>query len=529
MVGSFSRNFGPTTRAVCRLLFAFLLLLALSSSAMAAVLVVQVRTDLIPGTELGWVRSHFDEMADDGTTVKPQNAVMDRWLHFSASTNWATGVRVAESPRLPNALYRGKVSIYNPQGGLVLSRPIRVELASGIHVVTVLLSREPGVTPPQRGFLPGLETSHWTSEEFGDDPSDPDSTQSKDPIQCPVNLVMYGLGCNDDFCDNVRVHCRAMAGLSNSNFEWTPFFSDGPGTFEGCKTNEFATGLRCRGDFCDDISLRCTEHSATIESCYITDPISDNPPITDFRDATRGYVRRIQCQGNNCDDKRLEICSIVEVPLFLGHFSDLCVTSIGGSVVVGICQGADKGANTPQLWALDAQTGLIANPLTGTCLTAIGGSSSVTEENCAEAGDTNWFVDASGRLSSIDPNNQPLCLSVVGVQDPLGVPPLGAPFELGTCSDALYQSFEPGNAALPAPLPEIDVGMGEVFPLPMLRPPAWLLLIGVISTIGALTIRKRSAKYVGSHLELSAAGSMFCGSSASISSGRVTLGSRSKR
>lgn len=490
MVGFFSSDFRPANRAVLYLLAALLVPLALSSSAMASFLVIQVRTDLIPGTELGWVRSRFHELAADGT-VRPENAVMDRWKHHSEGTDWAAGVRVAESPRLPDAVYGGSVSIYNLEGGLVLSRPVRVELRGGIHVVTVLLTREPGVTPPQPGFLPGTETSHWTSEEF-DVSGDSDIEHSKDPIQCPVNLAMHGLGCNGDFCDNVRVHCRAVAGVSTENHRWTTFFSEESASYQGCNPNEFATGLQCRGQFCDEISLRCTEHNATEELCYVTDPISEDLPLTEFIDPTNGYVRRILCEGSNCDDKRLEICRIVEFPLILGAFSNLCVTSDGGSMKVGACLSAENSANTAQVWTLDGQTGMMVNPLTGTCLTALGGMGSVTEEPCAEAGDTSWFMDGNGRLVSIGPNNDPLCLSVVGVQDPLERPPIGAAFELGACSNALYQLFKASNAALPPPLPEFDAGLGEVFPipLPVLLMPAWLLLVGAISTVGASMIRR---------------------------------------
>ncbi len=132
-----------------------------------------------------------------------------------------------------------------------------------------------------------------------------------------------------------------------------------------------------------------------------------------------------------------------------------------------------------------------SNPITGTCLTALGGQGALTEEPCAEAGDTTWFMDSKGRLSSVDQQNNLLCMSVVRAQDPYGLPPLGAAMELNTCTDAYYQIFEPSNAALPAPLPEFDAGVGQVFGLPVLMMPALLLLIGAISTVGVSMIRRR--------------------------------------
>ena len=85
-----------------------------------------------------------------------------------------------------------------------------------------------------------------------------------------------------------------------------------------------------------------------------------------------------------------------------------------------------------------------------------------------------------------------MCLSVVGVQDPLASPPIDAELELGTCTTARYQIFEASNAALPPPLPEFDAGFGEVFPitLPALLMPASLLLMGVISMVGMSIIRR---------------------------------------
>jgi len=492
VVGFPSRFLPPTWRSSASLLFVLLLSQALASSALAiSTLIVQVRTDLDPGTELGWVRAQFLER--DGTGVaQPELAAVDRWMHYSDATNWGVGVRVAEVGGLVDGLYRGSVSIYDVDGGLIASRPVRVTLTGGTHVVTVLLVRDPMVvTPPQPGFLPGTETSHWTSEEGPDQAWDTNESHLKDPVQCPVNLAMTGLGCNGSYCDNVRVHCRAAPVLLSQVHRWTAPFSEESASFEGCNSNEFATGLKCSGGYCDNISLRCTEHNATPGSCYVTDPISEDLPLTDYEDSSNGFVRRILCQGSNCDDKRLEICSIVEWPLNLGAFSDLCVTSVGGFMKVAQCESAENGANAAQVWTLDELSGQLVNPISGTCLTAIGGMGAVTEESCAEAGDTSWFMDVKGRLSSIDTNNDPWCLSVVGVQDPNEAPPVGAAFELGTCTDALYQIFEASNVALPAPLQEYDAGEGSVFPLPALLVPGSLLLIAGISAVGASVIRRR--------------------------------------
>ena len=163
MQGSCYRNsFRSTNRTVAYRLFALLASLAFSSSALAASrLIIQVRTDLIPGVELGWVRSHFLELDGPGGSSPPDFSAMDRWMLYSDGTGWGgpTGVRVAQSQPLRDGYYAGHVSIYNLEGGLVIRRPVRVRLTGGVHSVTVLLVREPGATPPLPGYLPGTQYS----------------------------------------------------------------------------------------------------------------------------------------------------------------------------------------------------------------------------------------------------------------------------------------------------------------------------------------------------------------------------------
>ncbi len=493
MPNSLTRQSGPSKGAAVHLLCVLLASLALTPSAMAETLIIQVRTEFTPITELGWVHTQFFEL-DGAGVAQPELAVMDTWTHHSISTSWTDGVRVGQSLLLPDADYYGNVSIHNEEGGYVYGRPVRVELnGNQVHVVTVLLTPDPEVSRPVPGYLPGTTTSHWTSEET-DQLGDHDTEHSKDPIRCPPNMAMYGLGCNGNYCDNVQVFCRALPSSIPEVFRWTPYFSDENPVFEGCLSNEFATGIQCRGGFCDEIRLRCTDYGVLAGSCYATSGISEEPPwLTEFKDSGNRYVRRIQCTGNNCDNKSLEICEPLNWPLRLGSFSNLCVTSIAGIMTVGSCMSMEDGENTPQVWHVDLQTGLISNPLTGTCLTALGGEGAVTEELCIEAGDTFWFKDSKGRLSSFGPNNNPLCLGVAGVQDPFGLPPIGAAMELAPCSDALYQIFEPSNAALPPLGPEYDAGSGELFPFPVpgFLMPALLLLIGTISTVGMSMIRRR--------------------------------------
>jgi hypothetical protein len=143
--------------------FLVLASLALTAPALATGLRVQSRTDFIPGVELGWMRSTFFRIEDG--LVKPQNAAIDQWKHhsYASGSDWVRGVRIAEVGSLPKGLYRGQVSAYDPNGGLLVSRPVRLTLDTGnFHVVTVLLTRE---NPLRVGVLSAIDVSHWTSEE----------------------------------------------------------------------------------------------------------------------------------------------------------------------------------------------------------------------------------------------------------------------------------------------------------------------------------------------------------------------------
>lgn len=108
-------------------------------------LVVQVRTDLLPGRELAAVEVEVD--AADGAEVGRAR------VESEAARDWGHGVRVAELVGIPQgAGYRVRVRALGPDGELVVERPVRVELAGGLRVVTVLLSRAcQGVVCPSTG------------------------------------------------------------------------------------------------------------------------------------------------------------------------------------------------------------------------------------------------------------------------------------------------------------------------------------------------------------------------------------------
>ena len=62
MPNSLTRQSGPSKGAAVHLLCALLASLALTPSTMAETLIIQVRTDYTPITELSWVHTQFFEL-----------------------------------------------------------------------------------------------------------------------------------------------------------------------------------------------------------------------------------------------------------------------------------------------------------------------------------------------------------------------------------------------------------------------------------------------------------------------------------
>ena len=112
-------------------------------------LVVQVRSDLTPQTELAHVE----------VVVSASEGVAERRFVAAASEHidWGRGVRLVSTP-LPAGVHRMRVTALGPSGATVVERPVSVEiLGDRVQVVTVLLTRDcAGVECP----LAGDDASH---------------------------------------------------------------------------------------------------------------------------------------------------------------------------------------------------------------------------------------------------------------------------------------------------------------------------------------------------------------------------------
>lgn len=108
-----------------------LVVLAAGCDPRETTLVVQVRTDLVPGRDFAEVR------------VTPDFAPA---IHTAsgAEREWGDGVRVAELAGLAIDEARLEVAALDAAGAVVVARPVRSRLEGGVQVVTVLLTRACG-------------------------------------------------------------------------------------------------------------------------------------------------------------------------------------------------------------------------------------------------------------------------------------------------------------------------------------------------------------------------------------------------
>lgn len=117
--------------------------LAASACTAEGTLVVQVRTDLLPGRELAAV------VVD---VTGPDGAPRSTRTEAAAARDWGAGVRVAEHAGLAPGSYALDVRALDRNGAVLVGRPVRAELERGVRVVTVLLTRAcAGVRCPAEG------------------------------------------------------------------------------------------------------------------------------------------------------------------------------------------------------------------------------------------------------------------------------------------------------------------------------------------------------------------------------------------
>jgi len=124
-------SYSPAVRSVSLLL---VLLVTGCDASQPGALVVQVRSDLVPGRELGAVRVTLARGDGESVAEQTRDAV--------DGDAWAEGIRVAEIPGLAAGDYQADVVALDPDGAVVVRRPVRASIDGGTTVVTVLLTRD---------------------------------------------------------------------------------------------------------------------------------------------------------------------------------------------------------------------------------------------------------------------------------------------------------------------------------------------------------------------------------------------------
>jgi hypothetical protein len=112
------------------------MLVLLTGCESGATLVVQVRSDLVPGRELAAVEIELDSSTDR--------------IEASDARDWGRGVRALERSDLAAGQHQLVIRAVDAGGAVIVDRPLRVDLHGGeLRVVTVLLTRDcAGVSCP---------------------------------------------------------------------------------------------------------------------------------------------------------------------------------------------------------------------------------------------------------------------------------------------------------------------------------------------------------------------------------------------
>lgn len=134
----------------------------------------------------------------------------------------------------------------------------------------------------------------WTSDEFA-------------PVTCVSGRLIHGVECHEDYCDNVRVDCGLVSGVSFGSSSWTSYFSEENTNYRVCGANEWMTGIACTGDNCDNVSIQCTEvFGKQPVSCTWSAYYSEEDGA--YHTPAGYYIRGVRCRGSDCDDMSYYRC-----------------------------------------------------------------------------------------------------------------------------------------------------------------------------------------------------------------------------
>lgn len=185
----------------------------------------------------------------------------------------------------------------------------RLVIAIGLSLVAGIAGciAEPGAPDTEvdgmvsAGDLTPEAWTGWTSDEYP-------------PLNCPTATLVHGVECYGDYCDDVRLDCDPVSGMTFGSSSWSTWFSEEGTNWRKCDPNgnEWMTGIHCDGDNCDNVSIECTHITSNGRpvvgvSCLWSGWYSeeDGP----YYAYPGRYVRGVECRGSDCDDMRYWVCT----------------------------------------------------------------------------------------------------------------------------------------------------------------------------------------------------------------------------
>ena len=180
------------------------LLCACDGGGGAATLIVQVRTDLRPGLELAAVE----------VEVRPAGA-MAQTLVFpvDGALDWGGGVRVAEVAALPLGETRLVVSAHDDRGAEVVARPALTNLGAGVHVLTVLLTRDCAGIECDDPAAPACLGGECVPETCTEESPELCPSECASDADCPASPVACAVArCTSGTCFSAPDNMRCGAG-----------------------------------------------------------------------------------------------------------------------------------------------------------------------------------------------------------------------------------------------------------------------------------------------------------------------------
>ncbi|WP_069471832.1 NPP1 family protein [Candidatus Marithrix sp. Canyon 246] len=133
-------------------------------------------------------------------------------------------------------------------------------------------------------------TTNWFSEE------------QSNGQECPTGQVVSGVQCKGRYCDNKKLFCCTISGLTVSGSTQNSSFFSEERTNYYKNDGKAVVGMRCKGRYCDDISLKMKNVNNNARGRW-TSSFSEEQGIMTCDN--NEYVAGVKCTGRYCDNLNL--------------------------------------------------------------------------------------------------------------------------------------------------------------------------------------------------------------------------------